>query len=92
MAAAFSDLAFGEAVEFALEFVVTVESGGIELVVVKCVVDGAAGFVFVLAVVEAAVLGEGVDVIEDAVDGFGAAGELEFAHAGGVDEDAAVVW
>lgn len=51
--------------------------------------DGAAGFGDVGAVGEAAAEGEGGDVVEGVVDGLGGVPELEFAHAGGVDEEGA---
>lgn len=51
--------------------------------------DGAAWFGVVFAVAEGAVVGEFLDVVEGVGEAVGGFPEVEFAHAGGVDDDAA---
>lgn len=51
--------------------------------------DGTAGFGLVAAIAEFAGAREGFDVGESGFEAYGGVPELEFAHAGCVDEDAA---
>ncbi len=75
--------------DFAVEFEVRLEAGGVEGAGVEGGLNGAAGFGGVLAIGEFAGSGEGVDVGEGGDEGVVGFTEGEAAEAGGIDEEAA---
>jgi len=72
---------------FPSQFVIALQAIFIESVCGDGFADGAAGFGCVAAVSELAVASESLNVGEDSAETMGGVPELEFAHAGSVDDN-----
>ncbi len=75
--------------EFAFEFEVGIVSFGVEVAAFDGPLNGASGFLVVLAVTEPALLEQGFDIAEGIREAFVVSGELDFAHSGCIDEESA---